>query len=85
MTREEEKYFENFFDLFNTEGWKQLQAELQAKGSMYDISKLNSTEDLFFVKGELSVLNSVLNFETFIRQAYDSNKAEEAEENNASN
>lgn len=80
MTREEELYFNNFFDLFNTEGWKQFQAELQAKGSMYDISKINSTEDLFFVKGELSVLNSVLGFESFIRQAHDNNLEDDNDE-----
>jgi hypothetical protein len=82
MTREEETYFENFFELFTTEGWKQFQAELQAKGSLYDISKINSTEDLFYTKGELSVLNSVLGFESFIRQTYDNNKLDEVQEQN---
>lgn len=74
MTREEELYYNNFFDLFGSDGWKQLIKELEEKEKGYDVSLINDVESLNFCKGELNVLRSLLNFETFIESAYDSIK-----------
>jgi hypothetical protein len=72
MTQDEQRYFDNFFDLFNTEGWKQFHEELSARAKYYSISKVKNTEELYFAKGELSVLEMVLNFESYIHQTLDS-------------
>lgn len=69
MTQAEQKYFETYLDLFTSDGWKQFLNELAGRQSMYDLGKINDLKDLFFVKGELSVINMVLNFETMIRNA----------------
>ena len=74
MTKEEEQYYNNYFDLFGTEGWKQVVGELQAKAASYDISHLKDEKDLYFVKGELSVVRLLLGLEDFITQGYDSAK-----------
>jgi hypothetical protein len=81
MTQDEQKYFDNFFDLFNTEGWKQFQEELKARGEYHNISRIKNTEELYFAKGELSVLDLVLNFEPYIRQALDNAENEGSEAN----
>jgi len=74
MTLEEEKYYENYFDLFNSEGWKQLIAEVEDVHSSYAIESLSSIEELYQAKGERYALSKILNFETGIEAAYASIK-----------
>ena len=74
MTLEEEKYYENYFDLFNTVGWKQLVNEIQEIHSSYLLETLNTVEDLYKAKGEREVLARVLNFQNGIEAAYASLK-----------
>jgi len=73
MTKEEELYYNNFFDLFGTPGWSQLLEELQERYEAYQIGYLKDEKDLYKVQGELSILQSLLNFESFITQGYESN------------
>jgi hypothetical protein len=70
MTKEEELYYNNYFDLFGSEGWKQVVEELQAKASTYDVSYLKDEKDLYRVQGELSVIRLLLGLEEFINQGY---------------
>ena len=70
MTREEELYYNNYFDLFGSEGWKQVVEELQAKASTYDVSYLKDEKDLYRVQGELSVIRLLIGLEEFINQGY---------------
>ena len=74
MTSEEEKYYENYFDLFNTEGWKQLVNEVKDIHASYMIETLNSVEELYKAKGEREILARVLNFQNGIEAAYASLK-----------
>jgi hypothetical protein len=80
MTIDEEKYYENYFDLFNTPGWKQLQEELQDIYQTYSVDQVASLEELYFSKGERSILSKVLNFENGIEAAYASIQEGQAEE-----
>jgi len=73
MTKEEELYYNNYFDLFGSEGWKQVVEELQAKASTYDVSYLKDEKDLYRVQGELSVIRLLLGLEEFINQGYNNN------------
>lgn len=72
MTKEEELYYNNFFDLFRTDGWKQFLSELQDRSTVYDIGYLNDAKDLHKAQGELSIIRMILNFEQFIEQGYES-------------
>jgi hypothetical protein len=74
MTKEEELYYNNYFDLFGSEGWKQVVEELQAKASMYDVSYIKDEKDLYRVQGELSVIRLLLGLEEFINQGYSNTK-----------
>jgi hypothetical protein len=71
MTKEEELYYNNYFDLFGTEGWKQLVFDLTAKAQSYDISYIKDEKDLNRIQGELSVINMLLGLEQFIEQGYE--------------
>jgi hypothetical protein len=71
MTPEEQKHYNNYFDLFSSEGWKQLLEELKAREQSYDLSHVNNVETLWQFKGELGVIRMLLNFESFIESAYE--------------
>lgn len=72
MTQEEEKYYNNFFDLFGSPGWAQFIEELEVREGAYDISHLKDEKDLYKIQGELSIIRMLLNFEHFITQGHDS-------------
>ena len=71
LDKELETYYNNYFDLFNTEGYKQLISELQ--GNLLAINNIDACKDeadMYFRKGQLNVLASLINFETAIDNAY---------------
>jgi len=70
MTKEDEVYYENFSDLFVSEGWKQILEELKDREDAYDIGILRDEKDLYRVQGELSIIRMLLGFEQFIEQGY---------------
>jgi hypothetical protein len=71
LTKEEEEYYNNYFDMFNSKGWKQLVEEF--KVNLVNINSVQSTkdvDDMYFRKGQLNVLNSVVNLDDSIGAAY---------------
>ena len=65
MTPETEKYFRDLNDLFRSEGWKILLEDMQT--SVVGINSIEQTkdeQDLYFRKGQLAVMNNILNLET---------------------
>jgi len=74
MTKEEELYYNNYFDLFRSAGWLQLLEELEDRQSAYDIGYLSSEKDLYKVQGELSIIRLLLGLEEFINQGYNNTK-----------
>ena len=71
MSPEEEKYYENYLDLFLTDDWKQFVQEAAELINSYNIEDIKNEQDLFFVKGQRSSLLNIVNFETGIRNALD--------------
>lgn len=71
MTQEEEKYYEHYFNMFSTDGWKQLVEEIQESINAYRIEDIKDDKALFTTQGELTVLQRIAFFETTIRNAYD--------------
>ena len=81
MSPEDEKYYENYFDLFVTDGWKQLVKEIDDLLSLQRIEDIKDEKDLYLLQGERSSLLRIVNFETGVKSAYDSIKeAEDASE-----
>ena len=71
MSPEDEKYYENYMDLFVTNGWKQFINEAKELVDSYKIEEIKNEQELFFVKGQINTLMNVINFETGIRNALD--------------
>ena len=81
MTPELETYFNNYNELFNSEGFKQLVQELSANATqLADIQTVKDVEDLFFRKGQVAAFATVVNLQGTIEAARDQAEAEEEEE-----
>ena len=70
MKPELETYFNNYNELFNHEGFKQLIQELSNNAiTLADIQTVKDTEDFLFRKGQVAALASVINLEATITVA----------------
>jgi hypothetical protein len=83
MNQELETYFDNYFAMFRSEGWKQLISDL--RGNVENINSVELTEDvnnLYFRKGQLAILGTLFNLETQIdssqQQALEGESEDEA-------
>lgn len=72
MDRELQDYYENRFGLFGTTGWKDLIQDVEnIKESVDSLRGADTLEQLYFKKGELSILNWILNLEDSSKEVYD--------------
>tara|TARA_R100000951_G_scaffold5534_2_gene5993 strand:- start:1116 stop:1370 length:255 start_codon:yes stop_codon:yes gene_type:complete len=77
MTPELEAYFNNYNQLFNHEGFKQLVEELSNNAKqLADIQTVKDQEELFFRKGQVSAFATVINLETTIMATREQAEAE---------
>ena len=80
MTPELETYYNNYFDLFNSEGFKQLLVEISNNATqLADIQSVKDAEDLHFRKGQVAALASVINLPDTIAAAREQAEAESEE------
>ena len=79
MDQETQTYYDNYFSLFMTDGWKQLTSEFTNNAN--NINSIESTKDandMYFRKGQLNVLAHLINMETIVTNNYEeANKTEE--------
>ena len=81
MTPETEKYFRDLNDMFRTEGWKILLGDIQASADIVNsIECTRDEQDLFFRKGQLAVMNNILNLETQVLAAQEQAEESDAED-----
>ena len=72
MDRDDEAYYNSYFDLFRTDGWKQLTEELtQNAATINNVVVVKDSQDLHFRQGQLEVLLYLLKFEDSINNSYD--------------
>lgn len=72
MDKELEEYFNNYFELFRSSGWKQLIDDLNENKVVIDsIESAKDEQDLYFRKGQLNVIGTILNLETSINNGYE--------------
>lgn len=72
LTPELEQYYTNYFDLFNTEGWKQLIKELSSNADQINsVEHTKDEQDLYVRKGQLLVIANLINLESVINNAWD--------------
>jgi hypothetical protein len=80
MTPELQKYYETYFDLFTTDGWKQFIEDVTESAESFNVRNVPDESALKFVQGQLLILDQMMNWEISIRNAFDSIEEEEKEE-----
>ena len=79
MDQETQVYYDNYFSLCMTDGWKQLTSEFTNNAN--NINSIESTKDandMYFRKGQLNVLAHLINMETIVTTNYEeANKTED--------
>jgi|TARA_R110001583_G_scaffold113713_3_gene264217 hypothetical protein len=79
MTPELETYFDNYNQLFNHVGFKQLLEELVDNSKdLSDVRSVKDVEELFFRKGQIAAFSTIITLEDMIMVARE--QAEEEEE-----
>ena len=78
--KELEKYYEDMLAMFRTNGWKVLMEDLKVNGQgINNVEATKDDKDLYFRKGQLYVIATLLNLEEQIRDAYDNLGNEDVE------
>jgi hypothetical protein len=77
MTPELETYYNNYNELFNHEGFKQLLKDVSNNvDRLSDVQAVKDLEDLFFRKGQITAFTSIINLEGTIEAARDQVEAQ---------
>jgi hypothetical protein len=72
IDQETEQYYNKYFDLFRTPGWKQLIEELKQNALVINsVEATKDQNDLYVRKGQLNVLAYLINFETTTNNNYE--------------
>jgi hypothetical protein len=76
-----EKYYNNYHDLFMSTGWKQLLEDLVGNSSVINsVEATKDSNDLYFRKGQLSIIANLVNLESQITAAEEqANEEDDAE------
>ena len=77
MDQETQQYYDAYFSLFITDGWKQLVEEFTSNAiQINSVEATKDADDMFFRKGQLNILAHLLNLETIVNTNYEeANKA----------
>ena len=71
MKPELQKYYEARFDMMASQGWKDLIEDIQRMATAYDkVERIKEVEDLYFTKGQLDILNWIINLQENSSEAY---------------
>lgn len=72
MDQETQKYYDNYFSLFMTDGWKQLVEDFSSNvANINSVEATKDAEDLQFRKGQLNILAYLLNLESILNTNYE--------------
>ena len=72
MDQETQQYYDAYFSLFITDGWKQLVKEFTVNAlQINNIEATKDVDDMNFRKGQLNILAHLLNLETIVNTNYE--------------
>jgi hypothetical protein len=78
VNKETEEYYNDFFELFRAPGWTRLIEEFQQNADLTNsVENVKDSNDLYFKKGQLTVLALILNLETYINRGYENASTED--------
>lgn len=72
MSNEDLEFYERRFDLFALKGWTDLIDDLDTlKQQLQDLSQIRTEQDLWYKKGQLEMVNYLIQLKTLTEQAYE--------------
>lgn len=72
MTPELQKYYEDRFTMFLSQGWKDFIEDTEkVKLAVKSVEEISTVEDLWYAKGQLDILNWLLGLKAASEQAYE--------------
>lgn len=79
MDRKTEQWYNRYFDLFGTDGWKQLMEELEADFvTLNSLGSIQNNDELWFRKGQVEVISGLLNLSDVLERSFQ--EAQDAED-----
>ena len=75
-----QKYYEESFNMMSTQGWTDLLEDFQKlKDSLNNLSLVTDTQDLYFRKGQIDILDLILKRKDTCEQVYEELQNEDSE------
>ena len=72
MNQDDLEFYERRFDLFTQEGWKDLVEDFeQLKKNLSDLAQISTEQDLWYRKGQIEMINYLIQLKTLTEQAYE--------------
>ena len=72
MSQEDLEFYERRFDLFALDGWKELVEDFaKLKETLQDISHISTEQDLWYKRGQIEMINYLVQLKTLTEQAYE--------------
>ena len=72
MDQETQTYYDQYFSLFLTDGWKQLIQDFSDNAlQINSLEAVKDVNDMHFRKGQLNVLAHLINMETIVSTNYE--------------
>jgi hypothetical protein len=72
LSQEDLEFYERRFDLFALEGWKDLVEDFtKLRDTLQDISHINTEQDLWYKRGQIEMINYLVQLKTLTEQAYE--------------
>lgn len=79
MNKELQDYYENRFSMMATKGWQDLLEDLELMIKATDtLAGIETEQQLYFKKGEMSILNWLKNLRDASSEVYDQLQAEDS-------
>jgi len=72
LSQEDLEFYERRFDLFALKGWTDLIEDFeQLKKNLEDLAQISTEQDLWYRKGQVEMINYLIQLKTLTEQAYE--------------
>lgn len=72
MSQEDLEFYERRFDLFALKGWTDLVEDFeQLKKNLENLAQISTEQDLWYRKGQVEMINYLIQLKTLTEQAYE--------------
>jgi hypothetical protein len=72
LSKDDLEFYERRFDLFAQQGWMDLVEDFELlKQNLSDLAQISTEQDLWYRKGQIEMINYLLQLKTLTEQAYE--------------